>query len=132
MAGLCSRPAPGPFAPSRGRELKLDLQGQGQILHHVRPLAGAGIEMDVPPVSPPPPPVRPLAGAGIEIEITGVPTGVFVRPLAGAGIEIFIAALAAASTVFAPSRGRELKLQGSSSGHYRYRRFAPSRGRELK
>ena len=36
------------FAPSRGRELKLDEDGHVCWEDHVRPLAGAGIEIEKP------------------------------------------------------------------------------------
>ena len=54
--------------------------------------------------------VRPLAGAGIEISVGRL--GLFVhvvRPLAGAGIEIRLFYRLLIIFLFAPSRGRELK-----------------------
>ena len=60
----------------------------------------------------------------------GIPA--IVRPLAGAGIEIELFSVAISKfQEFAPSRGRELKLQGST-GVSTGNQFAPSRGRELK
>ena len=54
--------------------------------------------------------VRPLAGAGIEIEMTGAQAyALYVRPLAGAGIEMDECFKMALTDAFAPSRGRELK-----------------------
>ena len=58
------------FAPSRGRELKFVLDAAATTHHQVRPLAGAGIEIDADNPSNPEFFVRPLAGAGIEIEIS--------------------------------------------------------------
>ena len=56
--------------------------------------------------------VRPLAGAGIEIDyMVGSGTTEDVRPLAGAGIEILGIGYAYPLRLFAPSRGRELKFQ---------------------
>ena len=61
-------------------------------------------------LSPPRVNVRPLAGAGIEIELLGtVADPGTVRPLAGAGIEIVYRPGANDTIAFAPSRGRELK-----------------------
>ena len=55
----------------------------------------------------------------------------FVRPLAGAGIEIKTGGLLSFTVLFAPSRGRELKLVKSYHCRHCFQ-FAPSRGRELK
>ena len=77
------------FAPSRGRELKLKMAEPKTNPAPVRPLAGAGIEMELRLAHlHPPRPVRPLAGAGIEI---GYVIWHWKYP------------------AFAPSRGRELK-----------------------
>ena len=55
------------FAPSRGRELKYRLCKSPRRNNHVRPLAGAGIEILCVVYSVAFDFVRPLAGAGIEI-----------------------------------------------------------------
>ena len=74
-----------PFAPSRGRELKLDVLDAGRVHSLFAPSRGRELKYHSTRRGIPALAVRPLAGAGIEIVVvqTDVPDAVSSPPRGG-------------------------------------------------